>query len=644
MSRSEEKFTGPTPGHNHVPDFGKTEAALAIDEMKVRAKGTSEPTSRIVQASKRKLGDEALVHMPKDASLKRAAKRIRADTRPNDPKTLADLDDVASDYSKDLDGDSWILGDNKKRDRVLVFCTTENLRRLTQSTYLIMDGTFKVSPKIFTQLYVIHGLLFGMWAPLVFVLMAKKNKASYHFLFKTLTEEAQSRLHRPITPAYIGVDFESVVIDLIPEYFSSTMIAACLFHLIQIFWRVLQREGLVNKYHDCPDFRAYFRAACGLSLVPEEDVVDCFRLWKAAAPEAMRPLVLHIEEIYVLGKRWGRGRRQPKYPPRIWNCTQRVLQNKPRTSNTAEGWNNRFRVLVGKHHPSLYELLDSLRDEMADAKRSVLQHAYGRSPPKKRVKWSKLDTQIENMVDKYEEYKTAGNQLEYITGIGHNLSGRFSHHGVHLLDNQPDDADLPPAASPTPSSPPPSRQSPPGSPTTSSPPPSRQSPPGSPTTSSPPPSRQSGAPISDRRWIEDDAAKRHRVMKDNPGGGDCGFYALKHSLQESHVDQSVKNLRLLAHGELKKHPATYKSFFTPPAKDDDTHPPPAKTYAQFVQRVKDTEWTNELVIVALAKALPATINVTMSGGKRTAAFGSGQIELHIAHINDEKHYVALMKH
>lgn len=45
--------------------------------------------------------------------------------------------------------------------RLMVFASDEQLKVLLQSDVLFADGTFKVTPKLFEQLYIIHGLQHG---------------------------------------------------------------------------------------------------------------------------------------------------------------------------------------------------------------------------------------------------------------------------------------------------------------------------------------------------------------------------------------------------------------------------------------------------------------------------------------------------
>ena len=70
----------------------------------------------------------------------------------------------------------------------IVFTTASALDHLAASTHWIMDGTFKSSPSIFTQIYTIHGFIgspeAGRSFPLVFSLLSRKSKSLYKALLE----------------------------------------------------------------------------------------------------------------------------------------------------------------------------------------------------------------------------------------------------------------------------------------------------------------------------------------------------------------------------------------------------------------------------------------------------------------------------
>ena len=67
-------------------------------------------------------------------------------------------------YKETYANERFLLYDKRKSSyggRLLVFASDEQLRVLFQSDVLFADGTFKVAPKLFEQLYVIHALQCG---------------------------------------------------------------------------------------------------------------------------------------------------------------------------------------------------------------------------------------------------------------------------------------------------------------------------------------------------------------------------------------------------------------------------------------------------------------------------------------------------
>ncbi len=64
-------------------------------------------------------------------------------------------------YQETYSHQKFLIYDKRKnayRGRLMIFASEEQLNVLYQLDTLFADGTFKVSPKLFEQLYVIHGM------------------------------------------------------------------------------------------------------------------------------------------------------------------------------------------------------------------------------------------------------------------------------------------------------------------------------------------------------------------------------------------------------------------------------------------------------------------------------------------------------
>jgi hypothetical protein len=88
------------------------------------------------------------------------------------------------------------------------------------------DGTFKVAPKLFTQLFTVGTVKNGYFLPLAYFLLPDKKKESYAKAFRYLLKHT-----RP--PKVIACDFEQGIMVTACEIFNRLLIFACWFHLLQ---------------------------------------------------------------------------------------------------------------------------------------------------------------------------------------------------------------------------------------------------------------------------------------------------------------------------------------------------------------------------------------------------------------------------
>ena len=106
----------------------------------------------------------------------------------------------------------------------------------------------------------------------------------------------------------------------------------------------------------------------------------------------------------------------------MWNQYDAVLQNTSRTNNASEGWHNRFNILVGKNHPSLYVFLTALRKEQADTETMLQQLNLGQKIKRPAsAKLKNIDNRISNIVHNFQDYVEEKNISEYLKIIGFNL-------------------------------------------------------------------------------------------------------------------------------------------------------------------------------------------------------------------------------
>ena len=105
-----------------------------------------------------------------------------------------------------------------------------------------------------------------------------------------------------------------------------------------------------------------------------------------------------------------------------WNMHEVTLANQPRTNNVSEGWNNKFRNLVGQSHPTVWKLIECLQAECARVSAVLLQDERG-VRPKKRIK--KVYTELQGRLHNLCEDRSLGRKSipDFLRGVSHNLRG-----------------------------------------------------------------------------------------------------------------------------------------------------------------------------------------------------------------------------
>ena len=100
--------------------------------------------------------------------------RVQNSARPNLPATASSCQ-ISSPYNRTISGDLFLKFDSGAYDanRVIIFYSDIGLRSLCRSTQIFADGTFDTVPRIFFQLYTIHGDVFGYTFPCVLPLLEK---------------------------------------------------------------------------------------------------------------------------------------------------------------------------------------------------------------------------------------------------------------------------------------------------------------------------------------------------------------------------------------------------------------------------------------------------------------------------------------
>lgn len=127
----------------------------------------------------------------------------------------------------------------------------------------------KVAPKLFHQLYTVHGMVGNYVYPLVYCLSTRKNQATYEMIFRRLKDHA-TELSLNLEPTRVTCDFELAAINAIKIVLPNTQVGGCLFHMNQSTWRQVQRLGLQSLYETNNEVRDSIHYLLALPFIPRK--------------------------------------------------------------------------------------------------------------------------------------------------------------------------------------------------------------------------------------------------------------------------------------------------------------------------------------------------------------------------------------
>ena len=394
--------------HSHDPQPADVQVHRAKVDLKRLASTTENSTKRIVADAVAGLSFESLARINCDpSSLSRMARRARqkAFSHPVNPTSLQDLI-LPPSYLRSAGGDTMLLWDSNYSSnlrRSFLFGTEDNLNILDQSDHLVIDGTFKSAPELFTQIFTVHALHPTGWRiPAAYGLLPGKRQQMY----ENVLEELDS--YGPYYPQSVLVDYEAGIRNAVMKVWPGTTLRGCWFHHKQALYRHLQMDGLQADYMvvDSPIRKSFAQ----IGAIPFMDMA--WRFLKPTLPTDMMTFSRYYEDTWI-----GTSATDPLYDPASWNHHDATQMMLPRSSNIAEGWNNGFASLLGCNNPSIWRFLECMKKEQSLTDMKIAQ-ILTRRPFKRETKWAKFDEELQRIIDDYDNY---GDLLEFLTAVGSKL-------------------------------------------------------------------------------------------------------------------------------------------------------------------------------------------------------------------------------
>ncbi|CAF2658677.1 unnamed protein product [Rotaria sp. Silwood2] len=409
--------------HSHLPEKEKLEVREVREKIKQRAKNETTPIPRIYdeECAKAMLSNTAIAILPSEREMNSGINKARRAITPIIPMTQ--LFDIPESYSKTLNKNEFLITDKKitRRQRILLFSTSEQLKMLFAAETIFMDGTFSTCPSMFDQVYTIHAIKYDQSFPCVFGLLPNRQKSTYHFMFRELKALAV-QMDINFSPKLIMSDFEPSLLAVVALEFITATHLSCYFHFTQAIYRAIQRVGLSTTYNNDDDIKKFCRKLMALPLIPEAIIEDTYDELIATMPSTLKGTLKDLLQYFQ--KQW-----LSKVPISQW-CVHGL---NIRTNNNAEGdlflvfnseiylfmlhlaFHSRFNRRVQINHPNIWSFIKLLQGEENRFHHMYVQFMAGLGTRSKQAKTIAIQRRIDKLGERY--YDGAINAMEYLDGL-----------------------------------------------------------------------------------------------------------------------------------------------------------------------------------------------------------------------------------
>ncbi|CAF0959112.1 unnamed protein product [Didymodactylos carnosus] len=351
------------------------------EDLWYRTMNTQETPDLIITHCCIGMSDEALARLPSRDNIKRRIRMLRQDKKlpssPNDPN----FPNVPTALTVTSCGDKFLRSDTGSGpDRTLIFASSKQLDILQSCDDFLVDGTFKVVPEIFYQLYVVHAIYRGHVVPVVYSLLSRKNSDTYQRLINEIVEFAPCWF-----PGSILLDFEKACINVYDSSFVNISLSGCYVHFRQNFHRQLQALGYQNRYQDVK-FAHNINKIAALAFIPPCDVLHAYSSLALHLDDDYQDILNYFEDTYIGRLRPNNIRRQPTFSIEFWNMRTRTTQLSTRTNNSVEAWHRHIGCIFQCAHPTLWSFLQKLIHEEHATHAVHIVHINSGETPKHKSK------------------------------------------------------------------------------------------------------------------------------------------------------------------------------------------------------------------------------------------------------------------
>jgi len=405
--------------HTHAPSQTQVEVAKVTASIKRKAETTTDMPQQILGAELANISADAAANLPSTSTMRRNIRKAREDNDlPPNPLTREDIPQLPLAFQNTLAGERFLIFDSGvgDHDRIFIFASEIGIQLLSETEHWYADGTFKVCPEVFYQLYTLHAQSGGSIFPCVFALLPNKTEGTYRRFFEHIFNQINHNNLQDIL-----FDFERAAINAVQHLDGNIDVKGCFYHLSKNIWKKIQENGYQQRYMEDQEFALHSKMICALSFLPPDDVEEGFEQLSDVIREAyndqMDNLLEYFEDTYIGRYRRNAPRRPAMFPVNFWNMFHRTYDELPRTNNSVEGWHRGFQAQVSSCHPVFWKFLQILQNEESLKRVEIIQNLVGFQPQPQRRRYRDCNARILAIVDDYPNR----NRMQYLRSIAHNL-------------------------------------------------------------------------------------------------------------------------------------------------------------------------------------------------------------------------------
>ena len=343
-------------------------------------------------------------------------KRRRAEIPLPNPSNTMDLSFTHEQmtYTCDDTTEGFLYADSGQQDpsRILIFGRESWVKILESSPICYIDGTFKITPPLFSQVFVFLGEKLGAVHPILYALLPDKKQQTYERMFGMIVDKNPS-----FRPSQFSCDFEIAVINSLKLVFPNARINGCFFHLSNNLYKKVVRFNLAILYGNDPNTAMNVKMILALAFVPIQHLVLYTEQLKSHLPDNLKCLMKSFEETYIRKVRNG-VQVDVLFPPPIWNLYERTIEGRARTNNAAEAAHRKLARELGVQHPVIFKFIKSLKFLQKSRDTLLERLSSGFTPPTKRSKYIDADKRILTIVQNFERRTP----IDYLRALAHNYS------------------------------------------------------------------------------------------------------------------------------------------------------------------------------------------------------------------------------